>query len=89
MEIFGCENYLQVQGTSYFGTVFASTNCTIGFIKEQNLQLIPFYDLYILKEALEKKYANDLSKLSAMCDKNYKKIIREIKSEYDRLFGKR
>ena len=49
-DILGAEKYLQVQGYSYYGSIYSTCEqkggTTCGFIKEEMLYLIPFYDLY-------------------------------------------
>ena len=48
-----------MQGYSYYGNVYAAkeeVSVTCGFIKEEMLYLLPYYDLYQLKNDLEAKY---------------------------------
>lgn len=64
MDVFGAEKFLQVQGYSHYGCLYstaekkAGSTTTCGFIRKEGLQLIPFYDLYALKQALEDRYSN-------------------------------
>lgn len=90
MEVFGAEMYLQVQGGTHFGNVYAhaDSQATIGFLKAETLQLLPFFDLNILKRDLEEKYAIDLSKMKSNAEKYFKKVVREINTDYERLFNR-
>ena len=68
LDVFGLERFFFVQGYSYYGSVYATTNektaikppsqqtTTCGFIKAEDLSVLPFYDLYRLKEDLEERY---------------------------------
>ena len=49
MDVLGAENYLRVQGYTYYGSVFATSKATCGFISEEKLHILPFYDLYAMK----------------------------------------
>jgi|TARA_B110000285_G_scaffold235272_1_gene315995 hypothetical protein len=57
MDVLGAERYLQVQGYSYYGNVYAQADSpvTCAFLKEEMLYLLPYYDLYSLKDDLEAK----------------------------------
>ena len=46
---------------------------------------MPFYDLYALKQGLETKYVNDLSKMREKAKDKFKRVIREINAEYARI----
>lgn len=100
LDVLGAERYLQVQGFSYYGNIYAQSdsNVTCGFIKEELLYLLPYYDLYKLKEDLEAKYypspeergkrekggmRGDLYKMKDGAEKHFKKVLREINTEID------
>lgn len=82
LDIFGAEKFLQVQGYSYYGCLYAtaekkangSGGTTCGFIKKELLHLIPFYDLYALKHELEARYEKRTDKLRRAVNDNYKYI---------------
>ena len=60
-DVVGAERFLQVQGYSYYGSIYstceAKQGTTCGFMNQDSLYLIPFYDLYQFKDDLEKRYA--------------------------------
>ena len=86
LDVFGLERFLFVQGYSYYGMVYATTNektatkpssqqtTTCGFIKAEDLSVLPFYDLYRLKEDLEERY-------KIKCDKLKKNTPIALKEE--------
>ena len=88
MDVLGAERYLQVQGYSYYGNVYAQADAhvTCGFLKEEMLYLLPYYDLYSLKDDLEakqKQLNGDLQKIKDRAEKQFKKVLREINSDID------
>jgi hypothetical protein len=93
MDVLGAERYLQVQGYSYYGNVYAQADSpvTCAFLKEEMLYLLPYYDLYRLKEDLDAKYdkddkkqqSGDLQKIKDRAEKQFKKVLREINSDID------
>ena len=101
LDVLGAERYLQVQGFSYYGNIYAQleSHVTCGFIKEELLYLLPYYDLYKLKEDLEAKYYpsteererrekegikdESLVKMKDKAEKHFKRVLREINAELD------
>lgn len=90
MDVIGAEKYLKVQGYTYYGNAYAQGEATVtcGFMKEESLYLLPFYDLYQLKQDLEHKYTTELPKTKDRAQKYFKKVLREIALEYERTLGK-
>jgi len=90
MDVFGAEKYLMVQGFTYYGNIYCHKDnpVTVGFLKEEKLHLLPFYDLYTLKSELEKRYVDHFSKTKEKMEKTFKKVIREIDNETEKLFTK-
>ena len=61
LDVIGAERFLQVQGHAFYGSVYANDKTVkCGFLKQEKLHLLPYYDLYQLKEDLEEKYDKDL-----------------------------
>ena len=93
MEILAAEKYLMVQGHAYYGNLYCpktcEQGCTIGFLREDKLNLIPFYDLYLLKSKLEDRYASQLAKMKDKAEKSFKKVIREIDADIDKLLSQK
>lgn len=90
LDVFGAERFLFVQGFSYFGSIYATapekqpgkpsgnTQTTCGFIKGEDLSLLPFYDLYKLKEDLEERYKSKCEKLKKNTSEHYNYVLRKI-----------
>lgn len=95
MDIVGAEKFLQVQGYTYYGSLYAAGELNknkmessieqavkCGFIDQNLLHLIPFYDFYKLKQDLEDRYkikCEKLKKSQALESYNYilKKILKQ------------
>jgi hypothetical protein len=79
LDVFGAEKFLQVQGYSYYGSMYSteqkSGGTTCGFIKQEFLYLLPFYDQYRLKEDLEERYKVRCEKLKKNSHDTYKYIL--------------
>jgi hypothetical protein len=92
MEVIGAEQFLMVQGHCFYGDVYCHKDTPIGeyssiaFMSKEKLALIPFYDLYILKANLEKRYAENLVKMKEKMERTFKKVIREIEMDIDKMF---
>ena len=84
MDLIGVERFLQVQGYTYYGSAYASSEqknwTTCGFIKKELLYLIPFYDLYQLKKDLEEKYKTKCKKYADICQEKYGFILTKLNS---------
>ena len=59
----------------------------VGFLREEKLCLLPFYDLYHLKKRLEDRYTTHLSKMKEKAEKTFKRVIREIDLEIDKMLN--
>ena len=108
MDIFGAEKFLQVQGYTYYGSLYGpdpemgddknkkeikkkkeATTC--GFIRKEQLYLIPFYDLYHLKKDLEERYRVKCKRLDGVMkggirdeignDINYAYLAKKLSSQ--------
>jgi len=106
MDIFGAEKFLQVQGYTYYGSLYGpdpekgddknkkeikkkkeATTC--GFIRKEQLYLIPFYDLYHLKKDLEERYRVKCKRLDGVMkgadsrnvDVNYAYLAKKLSSQ--------
>ena len=89
MDVIGAERFLQVQGHAFYGSVFAhSDKTTCGFLKEEKLYLLPYYDLYKLKGNLESIYSKDLQIVRDKSEKKYKQVLREIQNDFENYYRK-
>ena len=52
---------------------------TVGYIDSKLLNLIPFYDLYNLKDKLQNRYNDQCKKLKDGCKTWYSDIIAKLK----------
>ena len=82
MDVFGAEKFLQVQGYTYYGCAYSTTEkkdggTVCGFLREDLLYLIPFYDLYRLKTDIEKRYQNRCERLKKVCSDKYNPILKK------------
>ncbi len=96
-DYFGASKFLQEQGYDVFGDIVACSDqsntkkklkgndpvTTCLFLSKDLLYLIPFYDLYMLKEINRKRL--DMKKLRKDCHASYKDKIRNMR---DRLLKK-
>jgi len=96
-DYFGASKFLQEQGYCVFGDIIACADqsnpkkklkgndpvTTCLFLSKELLYLIPFYDLYMLKEINRKRL--DMKKLRKDCHGSYKDRIRNMN---DRLLKK-
>ena len=84
MDIFGAEKFLQVQGYAYYGCAYSTAEkeggTTCGFIRKEQLHLIPFYDLYHLKANLEERYRVKCRKYTEIVKDLYEHALRKINS---------
>ena len=69
-----------MQGYTHYGSVYASKTgpVTCGFISHTHLYMLPYYDLYKLKEDLEERYRVRCDKLKATTKDKYNYVIRKI-----------
>lgn len=82
MDIFGAEKFLQVQGYAYYGCAYSTQEkaggTTCGFIRKEQLYLLPFYDLYNLKKNLEAHYRGRCRKYQDVAKDLYEHALRKI-----------
>ena len=82
LDVLGAEKFLQVQGYSYYGSIYSTAEkkggTTCGFIDENYLYLLPFYDLYKMKEDLQARYKERCDKLKKISSDTYKYLAQKL-----------
>ena len=81
-DVLGAERFLQVQGYSYYGSIYSTCEnnkgTTCGFMKQESLYLLPFYDLYQFKHDLEERYKTKCQQLQKKAKDEYSYMLKKM-----------